>query len=155
MSDPTNQTERDQIDVLIGMKKDEIKNLEGLKDQFTDDYVPEIRTPAEVAADPDVDSAERAAAANAVLGQDPVTVNTEQSVPTPSPQPDSHPLGGSDVAVAPDGELVKDDDKVKETIEDTLEGPTDDSIGDDDKSDNTEDTKEKKPATKKASAKKS
>lgn len=154
MSDPTNQTERDQIDVLIGMKKDEIKNLEGLKDQFTDDYVPEIRTPAEVAADPDVDAAERAAAANAVLGQDPAIVNAEQSLPTPSTH-DSAKEGANDDNAA-------EETTVEDVPEDDSDSSTDDSTGDDDKpeveddkSDDTEDTKEKKPATKKASAKKS
>lgn len=128
MSDPTNQTERDQIDVLIGMKKDEIKNLEDLKSQFTDDYLPESQTPAQVAADPDVNSAERAAAANAVLGQDPATVNAEQSLSTPS----TH-------------------DSVKESASDdtAVEEPTVE-----DKTDDAKDTEEK-PASKKDSSKKS
>lgn len=137
-----NQTEVNQIDLLIEMKKDEISALEDLKKTFTDDYEPAVlQTPAQVTQDESASSAERAAAANATLGQDPVKVNAEQSFPTPSThdeakepakvnEDNSHPLGGDNIGVAPDGELVNDDDSTPETedkVAEDLETTVDDS----------------------------
>lgn len=86
MSDPiTNQAERNQIDVLIGHKKDEIEKLEALKETFNDDHVAEsTQTPAQVAQDETASSAARAAAATQATTTDPVTINAEQQQPSPS-----------------------------------------------------------------------
>lgn len=83
------ETEKAQVQVLIDQYKDKIKALE----QDLEDWGRKAEegepghtstTPAAVAADPDATSEERAAAANAVLGQNPEQVNAEQSFPTPS-----------------------------------------------------------------------
>lgn len=75
-----------QVDALIDIKKNEIKDLEDLKSSWSEDSwdEPQTQTPAQVAADPNATSEERAAAANALLGQSPETVNAEQSEPSPS-----------------------------------------------------------------------
>lgn len=89
MSDTSaNQTEQNQIDALIQIKKDEISDLEDLKATFNDDYEPNLQTPAQVAQDSDAEDGARVAAANAVLGQDPAKVNEEQSLPSPSTHPE-------------------------------------------------------------------
>lgn len=129
MSDPTNQTERAQIDALIQAKKEEIKALEDLKETFTDDYEPESQTPAEVAQDPDVDSAERAAAANAVLGQDPVKVNAEQSEPSPSTHAEQFKEKSEEdkVEKSEPEETVAEDDKDKSKAEEKVSKDTKDT----------------------------
>ena len=81
-SDPKNETNLNQVDILIQNKEDEIDELRELRKSFDDDV--EIATSAEVAADPSADAAERAAAANATTGQDPAAVFAAQSEPSPS-----------------------------------------------------------------------
>lgn len=86
MSNSLYETECAQVDALIQQKKDEIKALEELKNSWSEDSWDNAETtsPAKVAADSNASSEERAAAANATLGQSPERVNAEQSFPTPS-----------------------------------------------------------------------
>lgn len=143
MSDvTTNETECNQIDVLIQQKEDEIATLKDLKKQYEDaDYTPdEPQTPAQTAKDPDADSATRAAAANAVFGQNPETVNAEQSEPSPSTHAEQF-------AEEPKEETVEDE----ETTED--EAKADDSK-DDPKTEESKDAKDKS-SVRKATTKKS
>lgn len=117
MSDPTIQTECAQIDVLVQAKKDEIAALEERKKEFeSSEEWPELKTPAQVAQDPDADNEERVAAANAVLGQDPATVNTEQSKPSPSTHfeqasDDGENGGNEKESVNADAEVTQKDSK--------------------------------------------
>lgn len=109
-----NETQRNQIDVLIEQKRQEISNLEDSKKDYEgdEDEVTEVRTPAVVAADPNASSEERAAAANAVLGQSPETVNAEQSAPSPSTHAEQY---GTEA----EADKAADEEQAKEEAKDT------------------------------------
>lgn len=137
MSDPTNKTERAQIDALVEIKEEEIDALKELRKQYDDDdYVPETQTPAEVAQDPNADDADRVAAANAVLGQDPATVNAEQSEPSPSTHAEQFE------------EKESEESTDEETVEETSETTTEDEKVE--KSEDKDASKSKKAANKKS-----
>lgn len=74
-------TEVNQINALIDIKKDEIKELE---DRRSDEEAKDLRSPAEIAHDPNEDAAARAAAATVTASQDPSAVFAAQSEPSPS-----------------------------------------------------------------------
>jgi len=74
-------TEVNQLNALIDIKKEEIKELE---ERRSDEEARDLQTPAEVAADPSADADARAAAASATASQDPAAVFAAQSQPSPS-----------------------------------------------------------------------
>lgn len=87
MSEPTlYEAECAQVDVLIDNKKNEIKELEGLKASWSEEYWDDSQssTPASVASDPNASEADRAVAANVTANQVPDQVNQDQSPPSPS-----------------------------------------------------------------------
>lgn len=148
------QTDINQIDILISDKKDEIKRLETLKQEFQDGLDEESSgvsdSPASVAQDADADAESRAAAATAVTGQDAANVNTEQSIDSPS-------TAGEDFEIS--AETVSQQDVSVEAVDSEVVGESTDSGTTEetaDESDSKDDSKDEEPkkTSKKGSKKK-
>lgn len=116
MSNDHVQTEKNQIDLLIQEKKDEISALEDLKKSFDEEQA--TPTSSEVAQDEGASQEERTAAATQAASANPEKVFEAQSAPSPSThaeqfQDETEAQNDTEETAAPEADAA--DSSVEET----------------------------------------